>query len=338
MQYQYVGKSDCMLSKQNETFEPEQSFGSALLNRGSLHLSFNESLSGRQMDSTLKRKNSRALTPPVPTRFDYSRRSLPPHNKFHSSTPGYFLNQGNPIYAQKNMSKSKSEQSPIFFSHKQNTSSHDYDYGIAVPNASSQMYPQIHKSNDMLSGDRYIYAVQNAASTGKPLASDNCCLGNQTVDKLQELANRSVITGQCTDMSVLEVFPKACSSFQTTPSKDLYDGQQLLIAQTSQPLYLNNCVDCQQVSAPHQCQPNVTSDFLRTPGNRPLSFVKAMEMSEGLDWNDENSQHYKPSNNALHFNLPTNISPHSVASVDANRAPEQKKQKNDHEISYEISV
>lgn len=322
VQYQFVGKSDCML-KQNETFECEQPSGSSLLNRGSLHLSLNESFYSRQMDSVSKRKISRTLTPPVPVRFDYSRRSLPPLNKFHSSNPGYFIDP-------KDVPKTRYEQSPMFTdSPEQNSSAQEFDYTVAIPDA-SYIYPRIHKSHDALPGDRYTYTVHTSNNTGKVLASDTCCLGNQTVDKLQELANRSMMSGQCTDMSVLEVFPKACSSFQTTPSKDLHDGQQLLVAQT--PLYLNNCVEYQQVGASHPCQPNVPSDFIRTPGNRPLSFVKAMEMSETLDWNDE---HCKASNNLLHFKLPTNVLSYSVAAIDSAQISEQK---NDHEISYEISV
>lgn len=310
-----------MLSKQNETFECEQPSGSSLLNRGSLHLSLNESFYTRQTDSVLKRKSSRALTPPVPMRFDYSRRSLPPLNKFHSSTPGYFVRQGDP----KDIAKTRYEQSSMFtHSQEQNSSAQEFDYTVAIPDT-SYVYPHIHKSHNALPSDRYTYAVQTSNNTSKALPSDTCCLGNQTVDKLQELANRSMIGGQCTDMSVLEVFPKACSSFQTTPNKDLHDGQQLLIAQT--PLYLNNCVEYQQVG---MSQSNVNNDFIRTPGNRPLSFVKAMEMSETLDWNDEN---FKTSdNNLLQFKLATNFLPHSA---DSTQIPEQKTE---HEISYEISV
>lgn len=338
MQYQYGMKNDCSFSKRNESYEGDQPSGSSLLNRGTLHLSLSEALYAKHSESGFRSKSSRAITPPVPTRLDYSRRSLPPHNKFHASTPGYFVNQGNLFHAQKDISKIKSDQSLMFSSHDQNSTVPDFDYGTGVVDTStSRMYPRLHKSCDAFHSDQYTYAVQNP-NNGKALASDTCCLGNQTVDKLQELANRSVISGQCTDMSVLEVFPKACSSFQTTPSKELHDGQQLLIAQTPQPLYLNNCVDCQQIGAPHQCQTNITGDFLRTTGNRPLSFVKAMEMSESLDWNDENIQNFKIPDHALQFNLPPSIPHHSIRDVDANRVPEQKKQKNDHEISYEISV
>jgi len=234
----------------------------------------------------------------------------------------------------------RSDQSPIFYSQEQNSAAHEFDYGMAVPDpGNSHMYPHLHKSLDGFHGDRYTYTIHNPTNNGKALASDTCCLGNQTVDKLQELANRSVMSGQCTDMSVLEVFPKACGSFQTTPSKELHDGQQLLIAQTPQPLYLNNCVDYQQVGAPNQCQNNVTGEFLRTPGNRPLSFVKAMEMSETLEWNDENMHSFKNSDSTLQFNLSPTIPNYSIASgAESSRVHEQKKQKNDHEISYEISV
>lgn len=340
VQYQFVGKSDCSLSKQNESFEYDHSSGPSLLNRGSLHLSLNEAICAKHPESNFKNKSSRALTPPVPMRFDYSRRSLPPHNKFHASTPNYFVPQGNIFLGHKAVSKVASDQSSMFCSQEQNSSLPEFDYGMSVPDAgsSAHIYPHLHKSTETFHCDRFTYGVHNSANSGKGLASDTCCLGNQTVDKLQELANRSVMSGQCTDMSVLEVFPKACGSFQTTPSKELHDGQQLLLAQTPQPLYLSNCADCQQVGGPNQCQSTIHGDFLRTPGNRPLSFVKAMEMSETLDWNDDNTSQFKTPDSATQFNLPSNVPTYTAISPDSNRGQDPKRQKNDHEISYEISV
>lgn len=135
--------------------------------RGHLHLSLSDS-------SYTKSRGSRALTPPVPIRFDCSRRSLPPHNRLHYAGAVFHTDPQKMIVC---------------------TSS----------------YPTLVKY--------------------PPPPRDSCCLGNQTVDKLQEIANRTM-----------------GSTF-----------------------------------SPNKMQPHKVAE--RTPGNRPLSFVKAMEMSEALEWN-----------------------------------------------------
>ncbi|XP_055950261.1 palmitoyltransferase ZDHHC5-like [Argiope bruennichi] len=346
--FKYNDKSDCMFPKQSLSEDCEEA-PPANLNRGRLHLSLSESIYTRP-ESSVRNKSSRALTPPVPIRFDCSRRSLPPHNRLHAPSPHYVVAQSVhvPAFAKEasKMSACTSGQpsNPVlYFSHYHDPSMVKYDYGTStgdVCGPASNFYSQLYKQKDGFADSKGVsFTSPDLTNSGK-VPSDTCCLGNQTVDKLQEIANRTMISGQCTDVSVLEAFPKGCSSFHNSPSKEHRDGHQLLIAQTPQQLFVNNCVDCQQTSSNHSCQSSISGEFARTPGNRPLSFVKAMEMSETLDWHDSSLQHSRVSatspppakvvsNSTSNYNL---LSPTS------NVVPEHKSKKTDHEVSYEISV
>ncbi|KAF8774204.1 Palmitoyltransferase ZDHHC5 like protein [Argiope bruennichi] len=347
--FKYNDKSDCMFPKQSLSEDCEEA-PPANLNRGRLHLSLSESIYTRP-ESSVRNKSSRALTPPVPIRFDCSRRSLPPHNRLHAPSPHYVVAQSVhvPAFAKEasKMSACTSGQpsNPVlYFSHYHDPSMVKYDYGTStgdVCGPASNFYSQLYKQKDGFADSKGVsFTSPDLTNSGK-VPSDTCCLGNQTVDKLQEIANRTMISGQCTDVSVLEAFPKGCSSFHNSPSKEHRDGHQLLIAQTPQQLFVNNCVDCQQTSSNHSCQSSISGEFARTPGNRPLSFVKAMEMSETLDWHDSSLQHSRVSatspppakvvsNSTSNYNL---LSPTS------NVVPEHKSKKTDHECGcFEILV
>ncbi|XP_054717297.1 palmitoyltransferase ZDHHC5-like [Uloborus diversus] len=354
--FKFVDQMDYSTSKQTQ-FDDESP--PSYLNRGRLHLSLSESLHTKQPESSARSRSSRALTPPVPIRFDCSRRSLPPHNRLHAPSPHYVVAQsvhGTVFHTQRDTSKisactSSHSSNPVLY--YQNSNLYKYEYGTSTDACgSSNFYSHLYKKKDPLSkSDGFAFPVADAINNGKGLSSDTCCLGNQTVDKLQELANRTMMGGQCTDVSVLEAFPKGCSSFHNSPSKEHHDAHQLLIAQTPQQLFVNNCVECQQNSSNHSCQSSISSEFARTPGNRPLSFVKAMEMSEGLEWNPNDRQysrqmdssHVKPA-----YDIAANYkttSPNSetttnykITSPNSEMNYEMKGQKNDHEISYEISV
>ncbi|XP_042900783.1 palmitoyltransferase ZDHHC5-A isoform X2 [Parasteatoda tepidariorum] len=346
--FTYSDKNDFMIPNQTLSTDCESSPPS-YLNRESLHLSLSESLYTRP-ESHSKNRSSRALTPPVPIRFDCSRRSLPPHNRLHAPSPHYVVAQSihSPPFTKdvSRMSACTSGQSSnptLYCSQSQNPSFMKYDYGATSADAcapNSNYYSNVYnKRKDMFSKPEGIsFTSPESASSGKMLASDTCCLGNQTVDKLQEIANRTMIGGQCTDVSVLEAFPKGCSSFHNSPNKEHYDGHQLLIAHTPQQLYVNNCVDCQQSSSNHSCQSSVSGEFARTPGNRPLSFVKAMEMSETMDLSDCDLQHPR-FHVSQHSRLTQNLSPsYKVVAPNANVVPDYKTRKSDPDVSYEISV
>ncbi|GFW39308.1 palmitoyltransferase [Trichonephila clavipes] len=336
-----------MLPKQSLSEDCEEAPPSHL-SRGRLHLSLSESIYTRPESAV--RKGSRALTPPVPIRFDCSRRSLPPHNRLHAPSPHYVVAQSvhSPAFTKEvtKMSACTSSQpsnSVLYFSHYHDPSLVKYDYGTStgdVCGPASNFYSQLYKRKDGFAESKGVsFTSPDLTNSGK-MPSDTCCLGNQTVDKLQEIANRTMISGQCTDVSVLEAFPKGCSSFHNSPSKEHRDGHQLLIAQTPQQLFVNNCVDCQQTSSNHSCQSSISGEFARTPGNRPLSFVKAMEMSETLDWHDSSLQHSRVSaTSPPHVKvLPDVTSNYKLLSPTSNVVPELKTKKSDHEVSYEISV
>ncbi|XP_035220611.1 palmitoyltransferase ZDHHC5-like isoform X2 [Stegodyphus dumicola] len=349
--FKFVDQADYMLPKQSKSDDCEESPPS-YLNRGRLHLSLSESLYVKHPDSSVKNRGSRALTPPVPIRFDCSRRSLPPHNRLHAPSPHYVVAQsvhGTVFHTQKDVSKvgactsGHSSNSTLYYSQNQNPALIKYDYGTSSTDgcgASSNFYSYLYKRKDIMAKEEGLsFTSPESSSSSKALTSDTCCLGNQTVDKLQELANRTMISGQCTEVSVLEAFPKGCSSFHNSPSKECHDVHQLLIAQTPQQLFVNNCVDCQQSSSNHSCQSSVSGEFVRTPGNRPLSFVKAMEMSETLEWSANNLQQYKISENALHYKMPHDMpSNYKLQSPNSSTLQDNKGQKKEHEISYEISV
>ncbi|GIY64465.1 palmitoyltransferase ZDHHC5 [Caerostris darwini] len=349
VQFKYTDKPDYMLPKQSLSEDCEEA-PPTHLNRGRLHLSLSESIYTRP-DSTVRNKGSRALTPPVPIRFDCSRRSLPPHNRLHAPSPHYVVAQSvhSPSFA-KEVSKigtctsgHPSSNSVMYFSHYHDPSLVKYDYGTStgdVCGPASNFYSQLYKrKNDFAESKGVSFTSPDLTNSGK-VPSDTCCLGNQTVDKLQEIANRTMISGQCTDVSVLEAFPKGCSSFHNSPNKEHRDGHQLLIAQTPQQLFVNNCVDCQQTSSNHSCQSSISGEFARTPGNRPLSFVKAMEMSETLDFHNNSLQHSRiPTTSQPHIKVvPDPTSNYKLLSPNSNVVPEHKSKKTDHEVSYEISV
>lgn len=346
-----------MLPKQSLSDDCEEAPPS-YLNRGRLHLSLSESIYNRPEPSN-RNKGSRALTPPVPIRFDCSRRSLPPHNKLHVPSPHYVVTQSvhSPVFPkdQSKISACTSSQPPsnnvLYYSHYQDPSLVKYDYGTSsagdVCGPASTFYSQLYKRKETFGKPENVsFASPDLVVSNVKTSSDTCCLGNQTVDKIQEIANRTIVGGgQCTDVSVLEAFPKGCGSFHNSPSKEHHDsGHQLLIAQTPQQLFVNNCVDCQQTSSNHSCQSSVSGgEFARTPGNRPLSFVRAMEMSEALDWHEpvDNEQPANPPNR-LPLTLPSPLAKESHQSYrlspSSTSVPELKPKKNENEVSYEISV
>ncbi|GIY52296.1 palmitoyltransferase ZDHHC8 [Caerostris extrusa] len=338
VQFKYTDKPDYMLPKQSLSEDCEEA-PPTHLNRGRLHLSLSESIYTRP-DSAVRNKGSRALTPPVPIRFDCSRRSLPPHNRLHAPSPHYVVAQSvhSPSFA-KEVSKigtytsgHPSSNSVMYFSHYHDPSLVKYDYGTStgdVCGPASNFYSQLYKrKNDFAESKGVSFTSPDLTNSGK-VPSDTCCLGNQTVDKLQEIANRTMISGQCTDVSVLEAFPKGCSSFHNSPNKEHRDGHQLLIAQTPQQLFVNNCVDCQQTSSNHSCQSSISGEFARTPGNRPLSFVKAMEMSETLDFHNNSLQHSRiPTTSQPHIKVvPDPTSNYKLLSPSSNVVPEHKSKK-----------
>ncbi|KAG8190146.1 hypothetical protein JTE90_026713 [Oedothorax gibbosus] len=353
VQFKYTDQPDYMLPKQSLSEDCEEA-PPAYMNRGRLHLSLSESIYTRP-ESTNRQKSSRALTPPVPIRFDCSRRSLPPHNKLHVPSPHYVVTQSvhSPVFA-KDQSKisactsSQPSSNVLYYSHYQDPALVKYDYGTStgdVCGPASNFYSQLYKRKETFGRPEGMpFTSPDLVSNVKTVSSDTCCLGNQTVDKIQEIANRTMNTGQCTDVSVLEAFPKGCGSFHNSPNKEQQDGHQLLIAQTPQQLFVNNCVDCQQSSSNHSCQSSVSGEFARTPGNRPLSFVRAMEMSEAFDLHEPldiaNASH-------LQNRVPvaaSRLSPNEAQNYryqpqsSASGAEQKPSKKNDNEVSYEISV